>query len=349
MFSKSLTFGLLAFACIVAAAGGGYLATRYNATGTPVAAASPVGTAPQAISPGSQTAASPSRGTGGISSDVADRDTGATSQPNATPTPAAATTPAERPSPKPRSAHEAQSRRVLAAAPNTADAPLDHGQVDAPPPPPLGQAAQSAGVPPVAAQPPLPVEAQAQQDKPIVPPPPDRTFDELVVPADSILGLQLNSTVSSDTARVEDSVEARVTRDVTVGGRVAIPAGARALGSVTLIERGGKVRDRGRLGLRFHTLMLPDGTRTAINSDVVYREGQSPAGKTAAKVGGAAIGGAIVGAIIGGGKGAAIGSTIGAAGGSAAVAAGNAEIVRLPAGTIVNVRLLSPTTVTVER
>jgi hypothetical protein len=199
-------------------------------------------------------------------------------------------------------------------------------------------------MPLAAAQPPLPVEVQPQQDKPVVPPSPDRIFDELVVPADSILGLQLNSTVSSDTARVEDSVEARVTREVTVGGRLAIPAGARVLGAVTLVERGSKMRDRGRLGLRFHTLLLPDGTRAAINSDVVYREGQSPAGKSAAK-----IGGAIVGAIIGGGKGAAIGGTLGAAGGSAAVAAGTADLVRLPAGTIVNVRLLSPTTVTVER
>lgn len=347
MFSKPLAFGLLALACIAAAAGGGYFATRYNVTGTPAAAASAAGTAPQAASPGSPAATAPRQdGAAVIPSSVADRDAGAAAQPDATPT---ATTPADSPAPTPRSNREAKSRRAPAAAPNTADAVPDRAQPEsALPPPPAGQPAQSAG-PPVPTQPPLPVEAQAQQDKQISPPPPDRDFDELVVPADSILGLQLGSTVSSDTARVEDPVEAKVTRDVTVGGRMAIPAGSRVLGSVTLVERGGKVRERGRLGLRFHTLMLPDGTRTAINSDVVYREGQSPARKTAAKIGGAAIGGAIVGAIIGGGRGAAIGSTVGVAGGTAAVAAGGAEIVRLPAGTIVNVRLLSQTTVTVER
>ena len=47
------------------------------------------------------------------------------------------------------------------------------------------------------------------------------------MPADSVIGLQIETSVSSETARVEDRVDARVTRDVTVNGRVAIPAGAR--------------------------------------------------------------------------------------------------------------------------
>ena len=55
-----------------------------------------------------------------------------------------------------------------------------------------------------------------------------RSFEELVVAADSVIGLQLESPVSSDRAQVEDSVVARVTRDVRVGDRVAIPAGAKA-------------------------------------------------------------------------------------------------------------------------
>ena len=58
-------------------------------------------------------------------------------------------------------------------------------------------------------------------------------------------------------------VEARVLRDVRVGNAVAIPAGSRALGSVMLVERGGKFKERARLGIRFHTLVLADGTTSA--------------------------------------------------------------------------------------
>ena len=56
-------------------------------------------------------------------------------------------------------------------------------------------------------------------------------FEELILPASSVIGLQLETSLSSERARVEDRVEARVTRDVLAAGRVAIPAGARVIGS----------------------------------------------------------------------------------------------------------------------
>src|SRR6185503_5366521 len=87
------------------------------------------------------------------------------------------------------------------------------------------------------------------------PEPPQKTFEELVVSASSVIGLQTETRITSENARVEDRVEARVTRDVKVGDRVAIPAGARAIGSVMVVERGGKFKERARLGIRFHTLV----------------------------------------------------------------------------------------------
>ena len=167
--------------------------------------------------------------------------------------------------------------------------------------------------------------------------------------ADSVLGLQVDSTVSSEVARVEDPVAARVTRDVRVGSEVAIPSGTRVLGSVVQVERGGKMKTKARIGIRFHTLVMSDGTRLRMSTEAVYREGQSPGQESAAKVGAAAVGGAILGAIIGGGKGAAIGGSVGAAGGTAAVMAGGRNPAVLNSGTAVTVRLREPVTVTVER
>jgi hypothetical protein len=174
-------------------------------------------------------------------------------------------------------------------------------------------------------------------------------YDELVIPADSVIGLQVENAVSSDRAKIEDSVRARVTRDVKVQDRVAIPAGANAEGSITLVERGGRLKDQARLGIRFHTIVLADGTRLPINTDTIYREGESPARESAAKIGGGAVGGAVLGAILGGKRGAVIGSTVGAAGGGVAVATSEPNPATLPAGSTVTVRMGSPATVTVER
>jgi hypothetical protein len=170
-----------------------------------------------------------------------------------------------------------------------------------------------------------------------------------VVSADSVIGLQVETSLSSERARVEDEVVARVTRDVRVGDRVAIPSGARAIGEVTLVERGGRLRDRARLGIRFTSIVLADGTRVPIESDTIYREGDAPGGESAAKIGGGAIGGAIIGGILGGAKGAIIGGTAGAGAGSAAVLAGGRNAATLPSGTPVTVRVLKPATVTVEK
>jgi hypothetical protein len=176
-----------------------------------------------------------------------------------------------------------------------------------------------------------------------------RLWEELVVPSESVIGLQLETALNTEQAQVEDRVDARVTRDVLVNGRVAIPSGSSVIGSVVLVERGGRVKERARIGIRFHTLVLADGTRTQMATDTLYRESESPANKATAKIGGAAIGGAIIGAIIGGGKGAAIGSGIGAAGGTAATMTSDRMRVVVPAGTMISVRTQGTITVTVEK
>jgi hypothetical protein len=172
-------------------------------------------------------------------------------------------------------------------------------------------------------------------------------FEELVVPAESVIGLQVDTAISSEHARVEDRVDGRVTRDVRVNNRVAIPAGTRAIGTVTLVERGGKFKERARLGIRFNTLVLPDGTRQPFSTETIYREGEAPS--SAPKVGGGAVGGAILGAILGGGKGAVIGGMAGAGAGSAAVMAGDRNAAILPAGATMTVRILAAVPVTIER
>jgi hypothetical protein len=194
-----------------------------------------------------------------------------------------------------------------------------------------------------------PVESTTVERRPTIQEVPQKQFQDLVIPADSVVGLQIDTAINSDRAKVEDVVKARVTRDVKVKDQVAIPAGARAEGSVTLVDKGGRLKDQARLGIRFHTIVLADGTRLPINTETIYRDGDSPARESVAKIGGGAVGGAVLGAILGGKKGAIIGSTVGAGAGGAAVATSDASLATLPAGSTVTVRMSAPATVTVEK
>jgi hypothetical protein len=172
-------------------------------------------------------------------------------------------------------------------------------------------------------------------------------LEEVTVAANGVIGIRLETPLSSDTAKIEDRVTARVTRDVTVDGRVAVPAGTTLEGVVTAVERGGRFRERARLGVQFTTVVLADDTRIPVQTEPIYRIGEAPGGEATAKIGAGAVIGSILGAVIGGKKGAAIGGTAGAAGGTATVMASDPNHVMLAAGTPLTVRLTEPATFTV--
>jgi hypothetical protein len=331
MVANKLAFAALGVACVAAAAGGSYLATRHNAADH---ISTTLDAAPAAQTDAVVPPAEPVRET-----IVAPADSSA---------PAVSTPPpADRPprATEPAKASSAQKPARPASRPSAQAARIE------PPSPPLEHAAPNLGTPaPVPADPVQAARADARPFEPAgAPEPAEPAFEELTVPSDSVIGLQTETTLSSERARIEDRVEARVVRDVRVSGHVAIPAGTRALGSVVVVERGGKMRDRARLGIRFHTLALADGTRLPITTETIYRYGDAPGNGSAAKIGGGAVAGAILGAIIGGGKGAAIGATTGAAGGGAAVMTGDRSEAVFPSGAEVTARILSPISVTVDR
>ncbi len=335
MISKPIAFGLLAAGCVAAAAGGAYVAVRQNAPAQPatvaVGAAAQDGAHSQAPTPVSETEAI-----------VATRPA---ETPAVEPAPVLESAPIARPlktDERPRARSASQPRQQPPATTRREPAPE--------PSVPASSERVTPAETPATAPPTTVAESTVEAARPAEPPTVvERRFEEVVVPASSVIGLQVTTALSSERTQVEDRVEARVTRDVTAGERVAIPAGSRVIGSVTLVEHGGKVKERARLGVRFHTLVLADGSEQSLRTEAVYREGESPSGESARKIGGAAVGGAILGAILGGGKGAAIGGATGAAGGTAVVMAGGRNPATLPSGTIVNVRLTAPLTIDLPR
>jgi hypothetical protein len=174
-------------------------------------------------------------------------------------------------------------------------------------------------------------------------------YDEITIKEDSVIGIRLDQTISTATAKVEDRVTARVTRDVTVDGRTAIPAGTRVEGVVTLVEPPGRFKTPARIDIRFTTIILGDNLRVPIKTAAMSRNGESPAGPASAKIGGGAVAGAILGGVIGGRKGAIIGTTAGAAGGTAAVMASNRDHAIFENGSQLTVRLSGDIRIQIER
>jgi hypothetical protein len=333
MRSNQLAFAAVGIACVIAAGGGSYLATRHSAPSVEAAGvvepASLPGSAPSATSP----TPLPVQETEAVVGDA----------PKPVP-PAAAAAPARKAAtptriPPPKAPSPASASATNSAQPPSLDRTWPNSA--APAPSTDGGSSDNTGL--------APRDEHPVVDTPRAVEPPQETFQELVVSANSVIGLQNERALSSERARIEDSVEARVARDVRVDGQVAIPAGTRALGSVLVVERGGKFKDRARLGIRFHTLVMADGTRLPITTETVYRYGEAPGNGSAAKIGGGAAIGTILGAIIGGGKGAAIGAAAGAGAGTATAASGDRSEASFPAGVDFTARVLSPVTVTLEK
>lgn len=319
------TVAILAAACVTAGAAGGYLATRDSAPSPAVSAEMDSAVAPEGV-----------EATEGSLVEAPDP----------------APSPVTRPAP-------VTAARVSAPAPAPATTLSRHEATATPRPEPHAAVPATLPAPVPAAAPteivtiaPAPIEAprpapEPEPVRPVEPPRPE--YHELVLAADSVIGLQVETAVNSETAKIEDPVTARVTRDVKIGDQVAIPAGSKARGEVTLVEKGGKLREKAKLGVRFSSIVLADGTHVPISTETIYREGDAPTRESAAKIGGGAIGGAIIGGILGGAKGVAIGSAIGGGAGSAAVMAGGRNPATLSPGSPVTIRLEQPATVTIEK
>lgn len=355
MLSNKVAYGLIALVGMVGAAGAGaYLASRQTpAPDKPAAAVTTPSTTP---GPGGAVEATEavmddSASTSAHESASATVDKSA---PGSAAAPGSGSATADKPAarPKPRAADRpvASQQQKPSAVPATSQPTRDqHAATGTDIQTPRTEPSPSpADAHPVDADRASRVEGVASEPAaPVFPPAPQ--YLEVTVPAESVIGLQIETALSSETARVEDRVSARVTRDVRADGRVAIPAGSRVLGSVSIVDRGGRVKEQARLGVRFHTVILADGTELPLQTETIIREGESPANSSAAKIGGAAIGGAILGAILGGGKGAAIGGAVGGAGGTTAVMTSDRRPAKIAAGSPVTVKVLSPVTVTVEK
>jgi hypothetical protein len=156
-----------------------------------------------------------------------------------------------------------------------------------------------------------------------------------VIPVGQELDVRLQSTLSSETATVEQRFEATTVVDLMQDGRVLVPAGSTIRGVVSAVKRPGRVDREGSLTLSFDRMVVRGreypirGMATEVFESGGIREEAGTAGA------GAGVG-AVVGGLLGGVKGAVLGAVIGAGG---AIAATEGKDIQLPAGSIIRIRV----------
>jgi len=192
----------------------------------------------------------------------------------------------------------------------------------APPPPPVDESASNVPAPPPPAPETkahprrtatIPEERSAQ---PVVQAPTVPDTITLTIPAGTQLALGFAAEVSSEIAVAGDSVVATLKDPISVGDRIAFPAGSEVRGTFTDVKSASKgFKDTGgALSMQFTSIVGPDGRKATIAAGFT-KVAEGSAAKKGGIIGGSAVGGALLGKALGKstGGGAAIGAAIGTA------------------------------------
>ncbi|NOT25572.1 MAG: hypothetical protein HOP16_05655 [Acidobacteria bacterium] len=169
--------------------------------------------------------------------------------------------------------------------------------------------------------------------------------NEVEIPAGTELDVRLSDALNSGTAKVEDRFEATTLVDLSVDGRVAIPAGAVMRGVVTSVEPATRTNRTARMSVSFDQVTF-GGRSYPIRATVSQAlEGEGIKGEVG-RVGAGAGVGAILGGILGGFKGAMAGILIG---GGGTIAATEGEELNLAQGSVLRVRIDSAARINTAR
>ena len=173
----------------------------------------------------------------------------------------------------------------------------------------------------------------------------------LMIPRDTFLIIEMESSLSTDASQRGDRFQARVIEPAQYQGAIIE-------GRVMRVKRPGRVKGVAELQLSFEQIRMPDNRSGNVGAEVVevVPTGRSDEGEVdseggvrgrdstkddVAKVGAATGIGAIIGAIAGGGKGAAIGAAIGGSVGAGGVLSKRGKDIRLERGQQLKLRTSS--------
>jgi len=190
----------------------------------------------------------------------------------------------------------------------------------------------------------------------------------VTIPAGTKIPLSLKQAISTKNAREGDAVYAETAFPYVLDNRVIVPAGSYIQGTISHVERGGRLKGRAEILIHFtsmiypsgYTVMLPgsvENTPGADNKSVKDQEGTIQQDKDTGKKieegakGGVygASGGALAGGLSSGINGARIGAAAGAAAGIGWALLKRGNDVRLDVGTSIEMEIQRAITVDASR
>jgi len=183
---------------------------------------------------------------------------------------------------------------------------------------------------------------------------------EITVPAGTVIPIVLSSYLNTKSSQVGDVFYADTNYPIWIQQRLAIPKGSTVRGTVTEVERPGKIKGKGRIAVRFDDILLPNGIKRELTASFrgLHGSGDEEFNKQSESVSaGGSKGddtqtvvqdtttGTIIGAAAGRtGKWAGIGAGAGAAAGLATVLLGRGKDLVLSPGTQFDLELQRPMT-----
>jgi hypothetical protein len=202
---------------------------------------------------------------------------------------------------------------------------------------------------PAAAAAPNPsMAAEAPQEQSSEPPAPAPAPIPVTLAAGTLVTVEFQQKLSSHESTTGQSFSVRVAEPVRVAEGVAIPTGSVVSGKVTEAKPAKKIGGSSRLAVEFVSVRLPSG-ETLPFSAAFSSKGKSSTGKDVGIIAGAAAGGAILGNQVFDDDGGAKGALIGAAAGAIATSQTRAKPVVIEAGTLTNLELTAPISLTIRR
>jgi hypothetical protein len=157
--------------------------------------------------------------------------------------------------------------------------------------------------------------------------------EEVIVPEGTVIPIVITAYLNTRSTQVGDTVYADTLYPIFVQQRLVVPKGSSIRGTVTEVEKAGRILGKGRLAIRFNDILLPNGVKRELTAtfrsihsngeEKIDRKSESVSKDNAMKredvgtIVGTTASGAIVGAAVKGGSGAIAGGGVGAAGGIA--------------------------------
>jgi hypothetical protein len=134
---------------------------------------------------------------------------------------------------------------------------------------PLAALALSAQAP-EAAQPAAPAPAAQVSETPAAP-----AEKSYLVEAGTRIPLSMVNSVSTKHSQAGDRVYLETTFPIVVNNKIIIPAGSYVMGTITTVQRPGKVKGRGEFYLRFDSLLLPNGVTRDFRGRISALDGRA--------------------------------------------------------------------------